>query len=450
VVAQSSKGQPASSASSTIDTARRAKQAAHQLPGKSGQERSIALKKMADKLEASQDQIFKANELDLKVAGDLVKQGELSQAALGRLNLDRDKLRVLLDGIRQLAQSEDPIGKCTWGILLDDNLELYRVSCPIGVVGVIFESRPDVLPQIISLCVRTANACILKGGQEAKHSNSTLFQLVEEALLESDMPTGSIALLESRSAVEELLQAEGLVDLIIPRGSNKLVSHIQKNTAIPVLGHAEGICHIYVDRAADLKKAERIIVDAKAQYPTACNAVETVLIHKDIDRKFLVDLVKELQSNNVSIRADHKSAQPLPEHSFEPASESDWSTEYSDLILAIKSVDSIETAIEHINHYGSHHTDTIITEDKNAFEQFFAAVDSAGVFLNASTRFSDGYRYGFGAEVGISTGKLHPRGPVGLSGLVTYKYKLLGSGQVVSDYVGPEARSFLHKPISTD
>jgi glutamate-5-semialdehyde dehydrogenase len=434
----------------TLEIAKLAKLATAQLATLSGQDRTGALIAIADKLEASQDQIYAANELDLKESAELLKKGEISQASLGRLKFDKPKLAVVIDGIRQLAKSVDPIGQPTWGMLLDEGLELYRINCSIGVVGVIFESRPDALPQIISLCVRTANACILKGGREAKHSNRVLFDLISEALVASGMPAHAVALLETRSAVEELLTANGLVDLIIPRGSNQLVSHIQNNTSIPVLGHSEGICHIYVDQSANFDKAMRVVRDAKIQYPTACNAVETLLVHKDIAGQLLPDLVRLLQQDKVEVRADERSAKLLKGFTLLPAHEADWSTEYGDLVLSVKMVDSIEEAIQHINRFGSHHTESIVTEDQKAFDKFFAAVDSAGVFLNASTRFADGYRYGFGAEVGISTGKLHPRGPVGLEGLITYKYKLLGNGHVVGDYAGPTAKSFLHKPLPTN
>jgi glutamate-5-semialdehyde dehydrogenase len=440
-----------SQTSSTVEVARLAKLAASKLATMPGQARSQALNLIAYKLENASEKIYAANQIDLKEAEQLAKAGEIAHSALGRLKLDEAKLTQLVDGIRHLAQSDDPIGRETWGMQLDEGLELYRVNCPIGVIGVIFESRPDALPQIASLCVRTANACILKGGREAQHSNRQLFELISEALTEAGMPANSIALLETRAAVEELLQAHGLVDLIIPRGSNQLVSHIQNNTKIPVLGHAEGICHIYVDKAADLTKAERIIKDAKVQYPNACNAVETLLLHADVAPRLLPNLTAALMQCGVELRLDKAAIDLLPAASaLHRAQESDWSTEYCDLILSIKIVNSLEEAIEHINRFGSHHTDSIITEDKATFEKFFAAVDSAGVFLNASTRFSDGYRYGFGAEVGISTGKLHPRGPVGLDGLITYKYKLVGNGHIVGDYVGPEAKSFAHRVIRTN
>jgi glutamate-5-semialdehyde dehydrogenase len=401
-------------------------------------------------LERSLNQIRQANELDLKAASELESAGKISKALLERLKLDRSKLRSLLDGIDQLAKSEDSIGKSTWGMQLDHGLELYRVNCPIGVIGVIFESRPDVLPQIISLCLRTGNACILKGGSEARCTNEVLFALIVEAVAEVGIPIDSLALLETRAEVDQLLKLDGLVDLIIPRGSNELVSHIQTNTQIPVLGHAEGICHIYVDKSADLSKAKRIITDAKVQYPSACNSLETLLVHSEIAVVLFPTLIEHLLEYGVELRFDERSKGYLGPGigGIKSAEDSDWSTEYCDLVLSVKTVDSMEEAITHINRFGSHHTDSMITEDKRAFEQFFATVDSAGVFLNASTRFADGYRYGFGAEVGISTGKLHPRGPVGLDGLITYKYKLLGNGHIVGDYVGHDAKQFEHKPLN--
>ncbi len=377
----------------------------------------------------------------------MVADSEMSEAAYRRLKLDEAKVREIVSGIEQVAGLEDPVGKITMETELDEGLRLYRVNCPIGVIGVVFESRPDALTQIASLAIKSSNAVLLKGGREAEHSNRALFDAVQTAALRSGLPAGALALLESREEVNALLKAEGFVDLIIPRGSNALVRYVQENTNIPVLGHAEGICHIYVDEAADLDKAASIVLDGKLQYPSACNSVETVLIHGRVAESFLPRITRALERGGVEVRLDQETISRFGIGGIKTATEEDWKTEYCDLILSIKVVETIEEAIEHINTYGSHHTDAIVTEDTNAFDRFFAEVNSAGVYLNASTRFADGYRYGFGAEVGISTSKLHPRGPVGLEGLVTYKYKLTGAGQTVSMYAGPNARLFTHKRV---
>jgi glutamate-5-semialdehyde dehydrogenase len=335
----------------------------------------------------------------------------------------------------------------TYAIELVTGLRLYRVNCPIGVLGVIFESRPEALVQIASLALKSGNAVLLKGGKEATRSNRALFELLSAALVDSELPTDALALLETRQDVDEMLTAEGYIDLVIPRGSYELVRYIQSHTHIPVLGHAEGICHVYVDRAAALDKALAVALDAKVQYPAVCNSMETLLVHRDVAARFLPPMVEQLKTHGVEVRCDRRCIDEFEITDVTMATESDWSTEYDELILSIKVVDSLDHAIAHINTYGSRHTDAIITEDNGAAERFFAEVDSAGVFHNASTRFSDGFRYGFGAEVGISTYKLHPRGPVGLEGLVTYKYKLVGSGHTVAPYVGAGAKPFRHKPI---
>ena len=339
----------------------------------------------------------------------------------------------------------DPIGRVTLATELDEDLTLYRVTCPIGVIGVIFESRPDALVQISSLCLKSGNAVLLKGGSEAENSNRALFRAIHSSAVEQGIPAEAMALLESREDVNALLGADGFVDLIVPRGSNDLVRFIQQNTGIPVIGHAEGICHIYVDRDGDLEKAVRIIFDAKVEYPAACNAVETVLVHRDVAASLLPRVAESLQSRGVELRCDERSIQYVAD--AKPSNVSDWSTEYCDLILSIKVVDSLDEAIQHINLHGSNHTDAIVTEKDAAWERFFAGVSSAGVYLNASTRFADGYRYGFGAEVGISTGKLHPRGPVGLEGLVTYKYKLVGDGHTANMYSASGGRKFTHRKL---
>ncbi len=433
--------------SAVIDAARRARAAAGTLAGLSIEVRNAALEAVAKAIERAVAEVVAANAQDLAAARPLVDKGEMSEALFARLKLSDNKVRDMIAGVRQVAALADPLGVVTLARELDEGLRLYRVSCPIGVVGVIFEARPEALVQIAALCLKSGDPVLLKGGREAERSNRCLFEIVSQAAVSEGFPAGAFALLESREDVAELLKADGLVDLIIPRGSNALVRHIQQNTTIPVLGHADGICHVYVDKAADLAKAHRITLDSKLQYPAVCNALETLLVHRDIAPTFLPALVKDLADRKVEVRADKEAVERLGLQGVKLATEDDWRTEYCDLILSIRVVDSLDEAITHINTYGSRHTDAIVTEDQSAWQRFFAEIDSAGVFLNASTRFSDGFRYGFGAEVGISTGKLHPRGPVGLEGMVTYKYKLVGDGHIVADYAGPNAKPFSHRPM---
>lgn len=370
--------------------------------------RDRALKNIAAALEANKERIFEANEKDL-AAGD-----DLPGPILGRLKFDEHKLADCVSGIGDLINLEDPLFKTLLRRQLDEGLTLVKTTCPIGVIGVIFESRPDALVQISSLCIKSGNCAILKGGSEAANTNKALFDVIYEAGVKAGLPEHFAFLVEDRAAIDELLKCDESIDLIIPRGSNSFVQYIMANSKIPVMGHADGICHIYVDKSADLKKAVPIIVDSKTQYVAACNAMETLLIHKDIADD-LIDRVRAASPVDIQIR----------ENEFK---------EFLDYIMTVKKVSDIDEAIAHINKYGSHHTDCIITEDKASAEKFMNFVDSAGVYCNCSTRFADGFRYGFGAEVGISTGKLHARGPVGLDGLVTYKYRLKGKGHIVSDY----------------
>ena len=433
--------------SSIIERTRRAKAASTALGRLSAEDRNHALTLIAREITSQAEVILAANTKDLERARPLVEAGEMPESLYWRLQLDQSKLNEMSAGINQVAALEDPLGKVTLATQLDEGLRLYRISCPIGVIGAIFESRPDALTQISSLCLKSGNAVVLKGGSEAQESNRALFAIIQSAAASAGAPAEAYVLLDSREDVNALLKAEGFVDLLVPRGSNAFVRYIQNNTHIPVLGHAEGICHIYVDKSADLNKAMEITLDAKLQYPAACNAVETLLLHEAIAHAFLPALVERLKGQGVELRCDPRAIGGSSLKGVSLASEEDWSTEYCDLILSIKVVDSVAEAIAHINRYGSHHTDSIISEDRSACEKFFTEVDSAGVFLNASTRFADGFRYGFGAEIGISTGKLHPRGPVGLEGLVTYKYKLTGDGHTVAMYSGPDARRFIHRPL---
>ncbi|MEN3335886.1 MAG: glutamate-5-semialdehyde dehydrogenase [Blastocatellia bacterium] len=432
---------------SVNEAAQKAKAASARLARLTAAEKNRALTQIALALESHAQDIYAANRRDLDRARPLVEAGEMPEALYRRLKLDEAKLRDMIAGVRQVVALDDPVGEITYAMELDENLRLYRVNCPIGVVGVIFESRPDALVQITALCFKSGNAVLLKGGREAEQSNRALFEIIQAAAASAALPADAMVLLERREDVDEMLKADGFVDLIIPRGSNALVRFVQENTNIPVLGHADGLCHIYVDRAADLEKAAAITKDAKLSYPAACNAVETLLVHRNVAREFLPGVVNMLAAHGVEVRADERSRSALHDGNVADATEADWRTEYCDLILSIKVVDSLDEAIAHINTYGSRHTEAIITEDAAAFERFFAEVDAAGVYWNASTRFADGFRYGFGAEVGISTAKLHPRGPVGLEGLVTYKYKLIGVGDTANTYSGPNAKPFTHRRI---
>lgn len=432
--------------SNLTEIAKKAKNASFELASLPAEVKNKALNLIADELEANSGVIFSANKKDLEQAEKLIEQGEISKAVYGRLKLDENKLRDMIEGIHDVKNLPDPVNQKLWAMKLDNGLDLYKVSCPIGVIGVIFEARPDVIAQISSLAIKSGNAVILKGGKESANTNSVIASIIEGAIEKiQGFPKNAVNQIFSRDDVARMLEMDEYIDLIIPRGGNSLVKFIKANTKIPVLGHSDGICHIYVDKSSDFEKAVKIIVDAKTQYPTACNSVETVLIHKEIAKEFLPILAKALEAKDVKIKGCKRTGEIL--NDIEPADDTDWKTEYSDLILSIKIVDNALEAIKHINKYGSGHTDCIITEDKNAQELFMDLVDSAGVYCNASTRFADGFRYGFGAEVGISTNKTHARGPVGLDGLTIYKYKLYGNGQTVSEYVNGE-KTFLHEKIT--
>jgi len=407
--------------------------------------KNTALMKIASAISKNKEGLLKANAKDVKAAERILKAGELSNAFVQRLKLSDHKLRNLAEMVRSVAKLKDPVGSTLYAMELDRGLELYKVSCPIGVVGAIFEARPDVLPQISALCLKSGNAVVLKGGREAKYSNEAFFELIREVSEQAGIPGGWIQLIEARREVRELLGMDEYLDLLLPRGSKQFVRYIQENTRIPVLGHAEGVCHIYVDEHADLKQAVEVSYDAKVQYPAVCNAVETLLVHRAIASRFLPEIAKRYREAGVEIRGCERTHRILPD--IKRATERDWRTEYLDLIISIKIVDGIEEAIDHINTYGSKHTDAIITRDGKAALRFMTGVDSSSVMLNASTRFSDGYRYGLGAEVGISTGKVHARGPVGLEGLTTSKFYLLGGGHVVASYLGPSAKPFTHRPL---
>lgn len=429
------------SKNSVASVAIRAKEAALRMQGIPHKIRNEALLAIARALEAAKDRIIAANLLDLKRA----EESNLPSPMIKRLKYDDQKIEESINSLNSLITLEDPIGKTLMITELDEGLLLEKVTCPIGVICVIFESRPDALVQISSLCIKSSNAVILKGGSEANHTNEILAEVIEKALLSVDERfNGAVQLLSTREKIKELLKLDDLIDLVIPRGSNELVRSIKESTRIPVLGHAAGVCHTYVDDDADLEMALNVCYDAKVQYPAVCNAMETLLVHEKIAPTFLPKMASLYAKAGVRLKGDERTRKFIE---AEIATEKDWSIEYNDLVLNIKTVSSLEEAIDHINKYGSHHTDAIITRSREKAERFMDLVDSSSVMWNCSTRFADGYRYGLGAEVGISTNKTHARGPVGLEGLVIYKYRLIGNGQVVADYVGKNAKKFIHRRL---
>jgi glutamate-5-semialdehyde dehydrogenase len=422
------------------EIAQMAKSASIQLAAVETEVKNRALAEIANAIDRRSDEILSANQEDLSAA----EKDRLAMPLLKRLKFDKGKIAQVIAGIESLIKLDDPVGQTLSAIELDAGLELYKVSCPIGVIGVVFESRPDALVQISTLCLKSGNAVLLKGGSEAARTNTVLTEVIAEASEKAGLPEGWIQLLQTRQDVAEMLALDEYIDLVIPRGSNAFVRYIMNHTNIPVLGHADGICHVYVDDDADLDMAVDITVDSKCQYVAVCNAAETLLVDSGIAKRFLPKVKTVLDAKSVELRGCKRTAAIID---VKPATEEDWATEYLDMILAVKIVDGLDEAIEHINRYGSGHTDAIVTADKEKADKFMALVDSANVLWNCSTRFSDGFRYGLGAEVGISTNKIHARGPVGLEGLLIYKYKLLGAGQTVADYSGPSAKKFTHKKI---
>ena len=413
-----------------IKIAKNAKQASLEIADLSSEIKNSALNSIADMIEENKQEIFESNKKDLEEAETMLSNGEISKSVFNRLKLDENKMRDMIQGIRDISKLEDPVGKILLKRQLDEDLVLQKVSCPIGVLGIIFEARPDVISQISSLAMKSSNAVILKGGKESKNTNKKILEIINNALDKvQGFPKNVIQQVFNREDVAQMLKCDQYINLIIPRGGNNLVKYIKANTSIPVLGHASGICHIFVDESADINMASSVVVDAKTQYPSACNAVETLLIHKDFAKKD--ELLASLQLNEIQLIPNPQS----------------WSTEYGEKTLSYKFVNSVDEAIEHINTYGSGHTDSIITKNIENAEKFMNKVDSAGVYFNASTRFADGFRYGFGAEVGISTNKTHARGPVGLEGLTIYKYKLIGNGQIVDDYAKGR-KTFHHKDLN--
>lgn len=424
----------------TIEQAKIVKEASVQLSALTTETKNKALQNIAAALLENIPAIVEANQKDIAAS----KENNLPAPLIKRLLFDENKIKSTVEGIESLMRLPDPVGVTLSATELDEGLELYKVSCPIGVIGVIFESRPDALVQISTLCLKSGNAVLLKGGSEAAHTNRILADIIAKATDQAGIPSGWIQLLESRAEVNEMLKMDEYIDLIIPRGSNDFVRYIMENSRIPVLGHADGICHVYVDADADLDIALKIAVDSKTQYVAVCNAAETLLVHEDIAPQFLPRLKEKLDKFPVELRGCPQTRQIIP---VLPATEQDWKTEYLDYIWSVRIVDSVQAAIDHVNRYGSGHTETIVTNNAQAAEIFMNLCDSGNVFWNASTRFSDGYRYGLGAEVGISTNKIHARGPVGLEGLVIYKWKLLGKGHIVDDYA-TGVRKFTHQRLN--
>ena len=429
------------SGSSIREVAEAAKLASRTLASLDEVKRNRVLEVMASSLEQSATELFTANQQDMQCATARSADDALPASTLSRLNLTDAKLREMVDQVRSVAILPDPLNRKLDAIELDEGLNLEKISVPLGVLAVIFEARPDAVTQIASLAIKSGNAVILKPGREVEHTAKAIVRVLRSALASEGVNEDTISLALSRDDVAELLAMHNLVDMVIPRGSKVLVEYVQANTRIPVLGHSEGICHIYVDRSANQELSLRVIVDAKLDYPAACNAVETVLVHRGIASEFLPKLLQCLHDKNIAVHGDEQ-VRALSNHVRPVVA---WHCEYGEPELALGVVDSLAAAIEHIHTHGSAHTESILTEDSAAAEKFLREVDAAGVFHNASTRFADGFRYGFGAEVGISTSKLHARGPVGLEGLTTYKYVLRGHGQVAGDYRGPNARAFTHR-----
>ncbi|AWB28284.1 glutamate-5-semialdehyde dehydrogenase [Halococcoides cellulosivorans] len=427
-----------------------AERAALELATVAESDRNAALDAIAGAIDESREEILAANADDVAAAEDLLEAGEYTQALVDRLDVDDAKLDSIVAMVESVAARDDPLGETLDARHLDDDLDLYKVAVPIGVIGTVFESRPDALVQIAALALKSGNAVILKGGSEASESNRELFEIIREAAQSVDaIPEGWVQLIEARAAVDTVLEMDESIDLLMPRGSSAFVSYVQDNTQIPVLGHTEGVCHVFVDREADLDEAVEVAYDAKVQYPAVCNAVETLLVHEAVAEAFLPRVAERYAEAGVELRGDERTRAVLADADVEvsEATEADWTTEYGDLILSIRIVESLRAAIDHVNSNGSKHTESILTEDDARARQFMTRIDASSVFHNASTRFADGYRYGLGAEVGISTGKIHARGPVGLEGLTTYKYYLEGDGHLVATYAGEDAVPFTHEPF---
>lgn len=427
------------------EMAERSSNAAILMQSLNAETKNKALLNMADALRREAASIIEANRLDCDDAKIAVQNGNLSSSLFKRLTVDQNKIEDMALGLESIAQLKDPVGVVLEKIKLDDGLILQKVSCPLGLLGIIFESRPDVVPQVMGLALKSGNAVIFKGGREANRTNTVLFELLYKAAVESGIPQEFSGLLKTREDVQRMLALDQFFDLLIPRGSNELVRSIMENTRIPVLGHADGICHLFIDKDADLDKAVSITIDSKTQYPAVCNAIENLLVDRSVLSEILPILTARLKEAGVSLVGDREACNV--DEQIAAASQSDWDTEYNDLKLSIAAVDGVESAVKFINKHGSGHTDAIVTENSSTADYFRSYVDSSTVAVNASTRFADGFRYGKGAEIGISTNKTHARGPVGLEGLVIYKYLLTGNGHIVADYSGAGGKSFKHELI---
>ena len=456
-----------------IDLASRARQSAIRMQSSTSKEKVSVLEQICKQVLADRDAILAANLVDLAAADTRVAAGTMSSSMRKRLLLNSAKFDAMIQGVYDVAELDDPTGKITLARELSPDTQLFRVTVPLGVLLVIFEARPEVLINVAALAIKSGNACILKGGSEAQHTNDALYQSISKALHACDeshenasadhgnmetqhITAFAVQLVSSRASVHHLLSLDRFVDLVIPRGSNSLVRYIQNNTRIPVLGHADGICSIYIHQDADVDIARKVVVDAKVNYPAACNAVETLLVHADVVNSVLPAIATGLWEQGVLIKADTACWAVLDgiEHSdkkLEHATPEDYDTEFLDLIIAVRVVHGLDQAIHHINTHGSRHTESIITSSKSIAERFMQAVDAAGVYWNASTRFADGFRYGFGAEVGVSTNKVHARGPVGVEGLITYRYRIYGKGSIVGELEGPgklPGKTYTHRPLS--
>ncbi len=417
------------------------KKSAPVLAASTMEQRNLALQLIAGALEENKAVIFEANQQDMAYA----ESNGVAQATQKRLKYDEKKLQDSINGVLELKELSDPIGKVLMNRQLDEGLILKKITVPIGVIGVIFEARPDAMVQVASLCIKSGNCAILKGGKETANTNRVLFEIIRNAVIKAGLPGECLLQAELHNEIDELLKCDREVDLLIPRGSNKFVRYIMENTKIPVMGHSSGICHIYVDKDVDKKLALSVILDAKKNYPAACNAVETILINRDIADGFIPQLFELFEREAVKMNGTQE-VKDLSGKQMEVMADDEFAMEYNDMEISVKLVADVDEAVAHINYFGSHHTDCILTENDETADYFMQMVDSAGVYRNCSTRFADGFRYGFGAEVGISTGKLHARGPVGLDGLVTYKYVLNGKGHIVDDYSSGR-KKFNHKDL---
>lgn len=437
---------------SPADAARAAKSASHVLATLSAEARNDALTAIHAGLTAARDEILAANARDLELARQAAADGKLSASLVSRLDLGKTgKWEDMLKGILDVRDLEDPVGRVTLRTKLDDGLELERVTCPIGVLLIIFEARPEVIANIAALAVKSGNAAILKGGKESTESFVAISTAISKALSQTQVPNDAIQLVTTRESIPQLLALDRDIDLVIPRGSNELVRYIKENTKIPVLGHADGLCSIYLTASADAKLAADVVVDAKTSYPAACNSVETLLVQESALTTVFPAVASALAAKGVELRCDAASKAALsPEiTNIKDATPEDFNTEFLSLTLAVKTVPDLSAAIAHINTHGSHHTEAILTADQAEAERFMSAVDASGAYWNASTRFADGMRYGFGTEVGISTNKIHSRGPVGLEGLMIYKYKIRGQGHVSAVYgEGEGKRRFKHERLA--